>query len=238
MVDQAHRLYGLPDISGRTAAAQGLRCLFVQNQIFSMLHQRVFQPFLLSSVYAGNDEYEPEASLAMVSKMIGAKSVRREALWRATTLRAIYASEYGRKAASELATGVSREIVEKIQFLALADGLPALQASVRSVSKAAVELWRQVRVEWKAVYSSMPSRLHMQNSHPADVMLWIRPHIVREGSSLVADVEDSEPPKAPDRVGCVYLQGTALSQNSPLVLARRQESLERTEQEPTSQETG
>ncbi len=215
---------GLPAITGSTEAARALRCLFVQHQIFRVLHRRVFQPFILTSAYDDHDDYGLDASLTMMSNMIAAKSVRREAIWRTITTQAFYATEYGRRAAGVVATSVSIEVMEKVSSMASVEALPPLLESVRMLSKRAVELWRQVRVQSKVVRSSMPSNRDMEMSHnPSAVLLWIRPHVASEGFGYVADFEDSGPVNASGTAESVYLQGTALSQDSPTILARRQE---------------
>ncbi|OQV09094.1 hypothetical protein CLAIMM_13265 [Cladophialophora immunda] len=210
-----------------TTPARGLRSLLIQNQIFTVLHQRIFQPFLFTASY---DEYDGSAMqmcLSTVSEMISAKSVHREAIWRAISMRALYSGSYGRKAASTVATSVSKEIVDKIQSMTLAERVPVLIKAIRSIAKAAVQLWRQVRVEWTAIRSSMPPRLLQMvgTSSPSDVTLWIRPHIFREGVRTVDDDNwrDSGVRTSPPMAGCIYLQGTALCHDSPLVIARRQE---------------
>ncbi|OAG39362.1 hypothetical protein AYO21_06378 [Fonsecaea monophora] len=223
---RAARLSGLPDMTGTTTVARALRSLFIQNQIFTVLHQRIFRPFLFTSSNDECDESGMETCLSRVSTMICAKSVHREAIWRAITMRALYTSSYGRKAASTVATSVSKEIVDKLQSMTLAEYIPGLIKAVRSITKAAVQLWRQVRVEWAAVRSSMsPKILKTEGtSSPADITLRIRPHIYRECFRTVDDVgRDSGPPNMPPTAACIYLQGTALCQDSPLVIARRRE---------------
>ncbi|EXJ74214.1 uncharacterized protein A1O5_02509 [Cladophialophora psammophila CBS 110553] len=222
---QMAQLSGLPDITGMTAAARGLRSLLVQNQIFRVLQQRIFQPFLFTSLHEQCDRCNLETCLSRVSTMISVKSVHREAIWRAIAMRSLYTSPYGRKAASTIATSVSKEIVDKLQSMTLAKRLPVLTTAVRSIAKAAVELWRQVRIEWAAILSSMPPMLKMEGtSSSTDAMLWIRPHIFREGlRSVDDDVPDAGSPKRLPTARCTYLQGIALCHDSPIVLARRQE---------------
>jgi hypothetical protein len=218
VLEDTFYLFGLPATTGATEAARALRYLFVQNQIFGVLHHRVFEPFIFTSTYDDHEAFALESFLAAVSKTISAKSVRREALWRAVTARAIYATEYGRKAASAVATRVSQEIMDKVRPLASAETVSALFQAVCTVSKTAVELWRQVRVELQVVHSSMPSTPKTGGSYGAvEDMLWIRPHVVREGFGvLAADMEHSDAIR-------VYLQGTMLHQHSPIVLARQEE---------------
>ena len=220
--------FGVPDIMGDTQAARGLRCLVVQNQIWDILNRRIFQPFLFTSDYALCSDFGKELKLSMVSAMIREKSVHREAIWRTITLRALYASAYGRKAASVAATGVSREIVEKIHAMTATENQPGLLQAVRLVAKATVQLWRRARLEWDMIHSSMPLASDTEGSYgPTDVMLWIRPHIVRENllSNVNGDGEQSDQQEI-KTVSCyVYLQGTALRPDSPLVLTRRQEVL-------------
>ncbi|OAP63505.1 hypothetical protein AYL99_02732 [Fonsecaea erecta] len=216
----------LPDVAGMTTPARTLRSLIIQNQIFSVLHQRIFQPFLFPSSYDEGSSPGLEMCLSRISKMISAKSVHREAIWRAITVRALYTSPYGRKAASTVATSASKEIVDKLASMTLAEHVPALIEAVRSIAKAAVELWRQVRVEWAAVRSSMGHRiLEIEGiSSLTDVTLWIRPHIFREGARTVDDDgRDCGPLRSSSAAGCIYLQGTGLCHDSPLVIARRQE---------------
>ncbi|OAL32959.1 hypothetical protein AYO22_00044 [Fonsecaea multimorphosa] len=141
-------------------------------------------------------------------------------------MRALYTSPFGRRAASTVATSASKEIVDKLQSMTLVEHVPALIEAVRSIAKAAVQLWRQVRVEWAAVRCSMPPRvLKMEGtSSLTDVTLGIRPHIFREGVRTVDDDgSNTGPLKSPPTTGCIYLQGTALCHDSPLVIARRQE---------------
>ncbi|KAJ9615658.1 hypothetical protein H2200_001734 [Cladophialophora chaetospira] len=212
---------GLPSITGTSETACAWRCLFLQHQIFSVLHRRVFQPFIFTCDHDTESDYGLEVSLAMMSRMISAKSVRREAVWRAMIMQAFYATEQGRKAASAVATSVSIEVMEKIQSMAPVHALPDLLEAVRMLSKRAVELWRHVRVQWQVIRSSMPSMADMEERRsPLDVLLWIRPHVEREDSEHFAAVENFH---SSATAGNIYLQGTALSQDSPIVLARRQE---------------
>ncbi|KIX01770.1 uncharacterized protein Z518_09497 [Rhinocladiella mackenziei CBS 650.93] len=217
---------GVPDIMGASEAARGLRCLVVQSQIFSVLNRRIFQPFLFTSAY---DECDLEASLSFVSRMIRVKSVHREAVWRTITMRAIYASAYGRKATGIAATSACQEIMHRIQSMTDTKLRSALLQAVRLVAKAAVQIWRRVRLEWDLIYSNMPSSSQTGETYdPSDVLLWVRPHIVREivTTSTEGEVDgDSERQNPPIGACRIYLQGTALRQDSPLVLARRQELL-------------
>lgn len=208
---------GLPDITGQTEAARGLRYLVIQNQIFEVLQRRIFEPFLFTTAYDGYDTYGVDYSLSMIAGMIRAKSVNREGMWRSITMRAIYGSPYGRKAAAVAAGTISKEIMERIQSLANPTICAILFRAVRLVVKAAVQLWRRARLEWDLIHSTMPSTPDWERG--TDIMLWVRPHVVRERMG-------SLDPREPNHGGaCVYLQGTGIREDSPLVMVRRQELL-------------
>ncbi|KAK5262802.1 hypothetical protein LTR40_014850, partial [Exophiala xenobiotica] len=58
----------------------------------------------------------------------------------------------------------------------------ALLYGVRLVAKAAVQIWRRARLELDSVRSSMPvAHATGRSGSPTDVILWVRPHVTREG---------------------------------------------------------
>jgi len=211
------QIAGLPDITGQSEAARGLRCLVIQNQIFEILQRRIFEPFLFTTAFDGCDTYGVDYTLSMIGSLIRAKSVNRERIWRSTTLRAIYGSAYGRKAAVVAAGVISQEIMERIQSLANPTICTFLFRAVRLVVKAAVQVWRRARLEWDLIQSTLPSTPEWERG--SDIMLWVRPHVVRERTGSL-DLGETNHEGA-----CVYLQGTGIREDSPLVMARRQELL-------------
>ena len=137
-------------------------------------------------------------------------------------MRAIYGSAYGRKAATVAAGAVSKEIMERIGFWVAPWGSSLLFQAVRLIVKAAVQIWRRARLEWDVIHSTMPSVPEMlRNQSPAEVMLWIRPHVMREQLSANTQQE-------PNVGAFIYLQGTAIRHDSPLVLTRRQDLITKT----------
>ena len=60
------QISGIPDITGHSDAARGLRCLVIQNQIFDVLQRRIFEPFLFPFNYDEYDSYGVDASLSIV----------------------------------------------------------------------------------------------------------------------------------------------------------------------------
>lgn len=211
------QISGLPDMTGQSEAARGLRCLVIQNQIFEILQRRIFEPFLFTTAFDGYDTYGVDYTLSMISGMIRAKSVNRERIWRSTTMRAIYGSAYGRKAAVVAAGMISKEIMERIQSLANPTICTFLFRAVRLVVKAAVQLWRRARLEWDLIHSMLPSTPDWERG--SDIMLWVRPHVVRDRMGSL-DAKEANNERA-----CVYLQGTGIREDSPLVMARREELL-------------
>ncbi|EXJ86984.1 hypothetical protein A1O3_03941 [Capronia epimyces CBS 606.96] len=226
---QVYQKLGVPDISGVTAAATVLRSLVIQSQIWSIIQRRVFEPFVFISAHGADDEDNVEKEFWALASMIRAKSLRREAMWRSITMRAIYASAAGRKATRIAATRLSMEIMDRIETLTLSETRPALLQAIRVVAKVAVETWRRARLEWDLIHSSMPSTPETweATSSPSDAMLWVRPHIVRElairGTAGMEVRDETSPQQTPTMACCIYLQGTALHRDSPLVQARRQE---------------
>lgn len=211
------RIPGLPDVTGQTEAAGKLRCLVVQSQIFEILQRRIFEPFLFTTAYDGDDIYGVGDSLSMISGMIRAKSVNREQVWRSITMRCIYGSAYGRKAVAAVAARVGEEIMARIQTLANPADRSLLSGGVRLVVKAAVEIWRRCRLEWDWIHSTMSSMADWKQG--MDMILCVRPRIVRERMG-------SLDPKGSNHLqACVYLQGTGIREDSPLVIERRQELL-------------
>jgi hypothetical protein len=139
-------------------------------------------------------------------------------------MRAVYASAEGRKAARTAAVAISKEIMHKIQWLANPEYHEALLEAIRCTVKAAVGLWRKARLDWGMVYSSMPSSLLSGQTYSAganDILFWIRPFVVHDRTCSLG--EKSGEGDGDKHVQEVYLHGTALRRDSPLVLARRKE---------------
>ncbi|KAK5062477.1 hypothetical protein LTR84_004549 [Exophiala bonariae] len=209
---------GLPDLMGQSECARGLRGLVMQSQIFRILQQRIFEPFLFVTAYDGDDNYGVDHCLAMIARLIRAKSVNRERIWRSMTMRAVYGSPYGRKAAVAAAGRISEEIMERLQTMAHPTNYDMLLRAVRLVVKTAIQLWRRSRLEWDWISSTMPPV--PDRKRETDTMLWVRPHVARERIMGSVDGEESNQHGA-----YVYLQGTGIREDSPLVTARRQELL-------------
>ncbi|KAK5022008.1 hypothetical protein LTS07_010423 [Exophiala sideris] len=147
-----------PDATGDTGAAQGLRCLFAESLVWEVLHKVVFQPFMFDSTGDSTTDCASSTCLRKISRMITRKSMRREAIWRAITMHAIYASDYGRKAAITTATLASREIMHKMQRLTAPEVHANLLQAVRVIVKTAVSIWRQARLELDPVQSSLSGK--------------------------------------------------------------------------------
>lgn len=210
------QISGLPDITGDSESARGLRCLVAQNQIFEILQRRIFEPFLFVTAYDGDGSYGVDYILATIAGLIRVKSVNRERIWRSITMRAVYGSAYGRKAAVAAAGRISEEIMDRIHTLAFPINSSVLLGAVRLVVKAAIQLWRRSRLERDWISSTMP--LISGCERDSGTLFWVRPHVVRE--RIVGSVDSEEPNQ---QGACVYLQGTGIREDSPLVIARRQE---------------
>lgn len=210
-----------------------LRSLVVQNHVWSIIQRRIFEPFLFTAAYVEDEDDDGlERGLALVSQTIRGKSLRREAIWRTITMRAMYASPGGSKAARIVATRLSREIMDTIGPRHVDELRPALLQAVRFVAKAAVQLWRLARLEWDLIQSSMQSNTETWREiyGPPEVLLWVRPHIVREAvprGTIESQLQaGSLQHTTKMSTSCIYLQGTALLQRgSPLVQARLGEVL-------------
>ncbi len=164
--------------------------------------------------------------LGGLSDLIAQKSVRRESLWRCIVLRAIYTSSEGKATAGIVASTAFKEIMEQVRDLANPNGSERgrLAQAVKQVVKNAVELWRQARVEVDGIYSSMPDE---SNHHKtSDVILWIRPHIVREQIGSLAQWGQDDDTL---RKSSVLLEGLPLRHNDPVVMERREELAQRIE---------
>lgn len=104
------------------------------------MQHRIFKAFFFTFFYDSYDEYDWVPCLALVSKLISGKSIRREAIPRAITTRAIHIGDRDRKVASRVAVSVRREIRGKIQSMATAHELHAPTTAVQMLSTKAVEL--------------------------------------------------------------------------------------------------
>lgn len=217
--DPSYGKAGIPGISDSADPSRDLQSLVVQNRIWTVLQRRIFEPFLFVSDYGALEQLGLGQSLTIVSWMMRRKSLRRETIWRSLTMQTIYASAYGRKAAAATALSVTKEIMRDIQTVMADDSHSALLCGVRLIAKAAIQIWRRVRLELDSVYSSMTMAPSTRGeTSPSDVVLWVRPHITREGliGDMLSNMNDSS---GKSLASCVYLQGTALRRNPPLVLA-------------------
>lgn len=204
---------------GSTATATHLRSIMIQHKIFKVLHSRIFNPYVLIALEDYSD-VETDQLLKSLSGLIYRKSVRREALWRSITMRAIYTSCSGRQTIGVKAASILDEVLEQVQDLATPSNRGPLTAALKEVVRSSIELWRQTRVEVDRIRSTMPdvSTVH----GVSNVLLWVRPHIVRERLGGGGTVDDGQE-DASINASAVLLQGTALRQDSPLVLKRYEE---------------
>lgn len=209
----------LPEILGSTNTAIELRAIMIQHKIFKVLHRRIFQRFLFVP-FEGQSEFELDQVLGGLSRLICQKSLRREAIWRSITLRAIYTSPGARDTVGVMAATILDEVLEHVEDLSTPSCRGPLAAALKEVVRSAVELWRQTQVEVDRISSTMPD---ISNRHSlSSVLLWVRPHIVREriGRASMANWGQEDASLGETRV---LLQGTALRQDSPLVLKRYEE---------------
>ena len=217
-----------------TGAATELRMLYIRHKVFDVLNIRIFSPFLftLGRRYGGVDTF-----LQTLSADIRAKSIRREAMWRQTTLRAAYTVSQAKQAINVVAAVVVDEIMEAIKGLTSAGEHQSLMAAVQSVVKAAAEIWRYARVERDLIKASWPSPAEQDNNvwheicrtnaeiDQADgisdesLLLRVTPHIIRETH---LDEFSSEEDRARS-TQCIFLQGCALYGDSPVLHARLDE---------------
>ena len=209
----------LPEILGSTETAIELRSIMIQHKIFKVLQRRIFRPFVFVP-FEGHSGTELDRALRHLSELICQKSLRRESLWRSITLRAIYTSPEARDLVGVTASTVLDDLVQEVVDLSSPGEREALVASLRELVKSAIELWRQTQVEVDGISSTMPDVSNHRSL--SNVILWVRPHIVREktGCTNVADWGQEDDTLGETRV---LLQGTALRQDSPLVLKRYEE---------------
>jgi hypothetical protein len=206
----------LPELLGSTATATELRSIMVQHKIFKVLHRRIFQPYVFIAL-DGYSDAETDQLLNTLSRLICRKSIRREALWRSITMRAIYTSLKARETIGIKAASILDEVIEQVEDLATPSCRAPLVAALKEVVRSSIELWRQTRVEVDRITSTMPDVSTINGL--SSVLLWVRPHIVREKVAQ-ASMFDNDGVSDPTTV---LLQGTALRQDSPLVLKRYEE---------------
>lgn len=224
----------LPEIVGSTEPSMQLRSILIQHKIFKVLHRRIFQRFLFVP-FEDHSDVELDRVLRGLSRLICQKSLRREALWRSITLRAIYTSPEARSMVGFMASAVLDEIWQQVAELSAPSTREELAAALREVVRSAIELWRQTQVEVDRIYSAMPD---VSSHHSmSDVLLWVRPHIVREriGGASMANWGQGDASLGESRI---LLQGTALRQDSPLILKRYEEMAHRASSQSASSLAG
>ncbi len=206
----------LPGILGSTETAIELRSIMIQHRIFNVLYRRIFHPFVFIP-FEGQSVAEINHVLGKMSELICQKSLRREALWRSVTLRAIYTSPEARNMVGITASNILDDIMQQVTELSTPSEKEGLVASLRAVVRSAVELWRQTQVEVDQISATMPDVSKYDSM--SNVILWVRPHIVRErtGGTSIANSGQEDISLGGSQV---LLQGTALEQDSPLVLRR------------------
>jgi len=230
----------IPTFMDTTAPAGEIRACYIQYLISSILHVRIFQPFLftLRRQYAGVDTF-----LQSLSKDICRKSERREAIWRQTTLRAAYTVSKAKEAINVVTAAIVDEIVDEIKHFAHHSAWPAIIGGTQCIVRSAAEVWRFARVEREPIKSFMhevgsydsrdcawlesqqdaiiddQSALARDTRHPRQVIMCLLPHIVREAAHEGFLSKAERLTNGP----CIYLQGRVLYEDSTIVLARRQE---------------
>jgi hypothetical protein len=230
----------IPTFMDTTAAAGEIRACYIQYMISSILHDRIFQPFLftLRRRYGGVDTF-----LQSLSKDICRKSERREAIWRQTTLRAAYTVSKAKEAINVVTAAIADEIVDEIKHFAHHSGWPAIVFRIQRIVRSAAEMWRFARVEREPIKSYMDDvgsfdsqecawlesqqdvNIGEDSAHahdacqPRQVILCMLPHIVREAAHEGFLSKAEKIANGP----CIYLQGRVLYADSSVVLARRQE---------------
>jgi hypothetical protein len=230
----------VPTFMDTTAAADEIRACYIQYLISSILHDRIFQPFLftLRRRYVGVDAF-----LQSLSKDICRKSERREAIWRQTTLRAAYTVSKAKEAINVVTAAIADEVVDEIKHFAHRSAWPAIVCGIQRIVRSAAEMWRFARVERELIkslihevgsYNSQncawlesqqdaitddKSALSRDTCHPRQVIMCLLPHIVREAAHEGFLSKAEKLANGP----CIYLQGRVLYADSPVVLVRRQE---------------
>ena len=218
-------------LTGDTEEVRGLRSVLAVKLVWDVLHVVIFEPLLFGSAGDGTADCGLSTCLPKVSRMITRKSMRREAIWRAITMQAIYASDYGRKAAIATATLASREIMHQMQRLTVPEPHSQLFQGIRVIVRTAVSIWRRARLELDPVHSSLPMREDARSEqdrktamNDSDVVLWIRPHIVREDlMSNIRTGKDGGQDDDQKETYCVYLQGRALGRKELMEMPRKEE---------------
>ena len=211
---------GLPDCFGSTKAAHRLRSQLITHKIYRILDARIFQPFLFVP-YEDHPDADLDSILSGLSTLIAQKSRRREALWRCIVLRSNYTSSEGKSTAATVASVVHRRIMEALQPVADPDALAPLTAALKGIVKAAVEIWRRVRVNTDWIHATLPDTSDAGKS--SDEILWVRPQIVREQiGSLGAQSGEG-------KTSSVLLEGLCLRRDSSLIQDREQELAQRLE---------
>lgn len=207
----------MPDVFGSTKAARELRSTMVQHKIFKILQKRVFGCLMLGSL---EDQWDAdlEGLLSMLSRKIRRKSKRREAVWRSITLRALYSGSDAKDAQSFLASSVLDEIVDHIDALAGKEAGVELREALKIIVKSSIELWRQCLIETDRIYCTFPDVSSRETL--SDVILWVTPRVERSCIGPPASWGQLNSTVGESRV---LLQGTALRQDSPLVLKRYEE---------------
>lgn len=220
----------IPHFMAATPAANCLRALFIQHKVYEVLNSRLFRPFIFTLEPHNRDM---DIYLSNVFGQIRAKSERRASLWSQITLRAAFAGGSAKEAAKLVAATMVDEIIEEIQYFAVHSMRPVLVTAVRRIVKSAVELWRRARVERGIITAQFPSApddegIEWQDA-PCSLMgsghsrlqaplFRTTVHIVRQPWHPEISFQDDHCMSP-----CVYLQGTAVFADSPVVLARWQE---------------
>jgi hypothetical protein len=175
-----------------------------------------------------------------------AKSTRREAVWRQQTLKAVYTASDAKQSVNVIAALIVDDIVDQIKHFSDPNQTGAITAAVRSIVKVAAETWRYARLERELITAAMPaveddrtpyedwSEHEYQEYPPPDgapppeqqerqCLLRLLPHIVREAIHEDYPVDEDKHSSGP----CIYLGGKALYSDSPPVMARMQELMQR-----------
>jgi hypothetical protein len=221
----------IPNFLDNSSAATELRSAYVQHVICSIVHRRIFQPFLFS---LQQDHRKADALFCKMSSEMRQKSIKKEATWRQHTLHAAYTASDAKITTNAIAGDVVDEIVGQIESFIEPSQLEFIKIAVRRIVKVAAETWRYARLEREMITSFMGSTSgnDLKKEQTSTVLLHLMPTVSREPRHVPAKAGE-KPVEA-----VVFLQGETLYSDSPIILARLQElrptSPTKTEKAPDS----
>jgi hypothetical protein len=234
---------GIPNFLDNTRASQEIRAAYVQHVVSNILTYRIFQPFLFT---LGRRFGKADTLFQKMAEDMRAKSTRREAVWRQQTLKAVYTASDAKQSVNVIAALIVDDIVDQIKHFSDPKHTSAITAAVRSIVKAAAETWRYARLERELISAALPVAEDPEPLHEdwseheyqpystthdfslpeqagRHVLLRVLPHVVREAIHEDYPIDEDKHSAGP----CVYLAGKALYSDSPPIVARKQELMQR-----------